>query len=94
MGILQVYQKFVLKKETTMNNIKKTKNLIIWLFVWYANSPPSVDYIAKKLIIPRTRTEKNKTKSSENILSVKLRWDCIDPFLNIIPLFHSLFYFL
>ena len=82
--MLQVYQKFILRKETVINKIKKTKNLTIWLFVWYANSPPSVEYIAKKLIIPSIKIQKNIIRSKENILSVKLKCDCIDPCLNII----------
>ena len=39
---------------------EKTKNLKIWLFVRYLKSPPSVEYIANILIIPKTKIATTK----------------------------------
>tara|TARA_B000000532_G_C18530893_1_gene261401 strand:- start:293 stop:448 length:156 start_codon:yes stop_codon:yes gene_type:complete len=47
--------------ETKKNIPKNTKNLKMWLFVWYLNSPPSVEYIANILTIPKIKIEKIKT---------------------------------
>ncbi len=69
---------------------KKIKNLMIWLFVWYANSPPSVEYIAKQLIIPSNRIETIRIASKEKTLSLKVKRDAIAPGLNIIH-FHPWF---
>ena len=88
--VLELYQKFDEKKETTKNKRKKIKNLTIWLFVWYANSPPSLEYIAKQLIIPSSRIETVRIISKEKTLSLKLKWDVIMPGLNIIH-FHPWF---
>ena len=88
--VLELYQKFDEKKETTKNKRKKIKNLTIWLFVWYANSPPSVEYIAKQLIIPSSRIETTKIISKEKILSLKVKLDVIMPGPNIIR-FHPWF---
>ena len=82
--VLVLYQKFDLKNETMINKRKKIQNLGMWLLVWYANSPPSVEYIAKKLIIPNIKIQKNKIGSTANILSLKFKCDWIEPCLNII----------
>ena len=88
--VLELYQKLDEKKETIKNKRKKIKNLTIWLFVWYANSPPSVEYIAKQLIIPSNRIETIRIISKEKTLSLKVKWDTIAPGLNIIH-FHPWF---
>ena len=48
------------KEEININIPKKIKNLRIWLLVWYLNSPPSVEYIAKILTSPKIKIEKTK----------------------------------
>ena len=49
------------KKDIKKNKTKNTKKRSIWLLVWYLNSPPSVEYIANMLIIPRIKIETTKT---------------------------------
>ena len=44
---------------------EKVTNLIKWLLEWYKNSPPSVEYIEKLLIIPKQSTQKINTKSKD-----------------------------
>ena len=39
---------------------KNTKKRKIWLFVWYLNSPPSVEYMANILTIPKIKIENTR----------------------------------
>ena len=54
--------------ETTKNIPKNTKKRKIWLFVWYLNSPPSVEYIANILTIPKIKIENTRKYKAEVIL--------------------------
>ena len=45
--------------------VKNIPNLNMWLLLWYNNAPPSVEYIVKLLIIPKTKIQINKVKSSD-----------------------------
>ena len=55
------------KKDKIIIIKKKTINLIIWLLLWYNSSPPSVEYIAKLLTIPRVKIQNIKVKSKDFI---------------------------
>ena len=59
--------------ETKKNIPKNTKNLKIWLLVWYLKSPPSVEYIANILIIPKTKidtTNIGKNSMIDNLVHI------------------------
>ena len=53
------------KKEKNTIIVKKTRNLTKWLFVWYKNSPPSVEYIERLLIKPKIKTHMISIKSND-----------------------------
>ena len=50
-------QNLIWIKDNIKNIRKKTQNLNIWLSVWYLNSPPSVEYIANMLTMPKIKIE-------------------------------------
>ena len=49
-----------IKKDNIIIIGKKIKNLNMWLLVWNKISPPSVEYIAKALIVPSNNMQINK----------------------------------
>ena len=66
--------------------VKKTKNLIKWLLVWYKNSPPSVEYIEKLLITPKIKIHNKRMKSND--LSFWKKVDLLDKELCIYIMYY------
>jgi len=50
-------EKILIHRGLSEFNDQKITNLIMWLLEWYNNSPPSVEYIANELTIPKTSIE-------------------------------------
>ena len=67
-------QNLIFKKDKAIIKEKKIPNLKIWLLLWYNNSPPSVEYIEKLLIIPIDTMQINKTKSKDLNFWKKVNW--------------------
>ena len=57
----------MLKNDNPIIIEKKIKNLMIWLLLWYKNSPPSVEYMEKLLMIPNKKIHNIKVKSKDLI---------------------------